>query len=93
MALEKRIQYDQHSRADGQIEIRRDDQIWEDGVFLSHSYHRHVLHPGQDFSQEDVQTKRIAQAIHTPEVVAAFWEAERLSHPEIHGEPSPMRAS
>ncbi len=75
--LEKRIEYEQVVKR-GYIEVRRDDQIWEDGVFLSHSYHRHVLHPGQDTSREDPETRRIAAAIHTPEVITAFWEAERL---------------
>ncbi len=76
--LEKRTEYDHHVKPDGHIDVRRDDQIWEDGVFLAHAYHNHVLHPGQDTSQEDEQGKRIAGAVHTPEVIAAFWEAERL---------------
>lgn len=78
MALEKRIEYRHEVLPDGHIQVRRDDQIWEDGVFLSHAYHRHVLHPGQDTSQEDPETQRIAAVVHTPEVVVAFWEAERL---------------
>ncbi len=76
MALEKRIEYEQTVKR-GFIEVRRDDQIWEDGVFLSHSYHRHVMHPGQDMSQEDPETQRIATAIHTPKVIAE-WEAKEI---------------
>lgn len=77
MTLEKRIVYEQTVKR-GFIEVRREDQVWEDEVFLSHAYDRHIIHPGQDVSQEDPETQRIAAAIHTPEVVAAFWEAERL---------------
>ena len=83
MALEKRVEYEHHVKANGYIEIRRDDQIWEDGVFLSHAYHRHVLHPGQDVSHEDDQCKRITAAVWTTEVVADFWEAERRRQLEI----------
>ena len=78
MALEKRIVYQHEVLEDGKIQVRRDDQIWEDGVFLSHSYHRHVISPGQNFSQENIQARRIALAIHTPKVIAAFVEAEKL---------------
>ena len=77
--LEKRIEYEHHVKADGHIEVRRDSQIWEDGVMIGREpYHRHVIHPGQDTSFEDTQTKNIASVVHTPEIVAAFLEAERL---------------
>lgn len=76
--LEKRIEYQHEVLVDGQIQVRRDDQIWEDGIFLSHSYHRHVIHPGQDTSQENDRCRAIATAVHTPEVITAFREAERL---------------
>lgn len=83
MALEKRTSYDQRVLPDGHIEVRRDDQIWEDGVFVAHSYHRHVLHPGASLDNEDARTTAIAQVVHTPEVIAAFWEAERLRRLEV----------
>ena len=76
MALEKRIELE-YTVKRGFIEVTQDSQIWENGVFLSHSLHIHVLHPGKDTSQETPETQRIAAAVHTPEVVATFWEAER----------------
>ncbi len=85
MALEKRIEYDHHVTAMGYIEVRQDTQIWEDGRMLSHAYDRHVLYPGQDTSQEDERGKAIAAAVHTPEVIAAFWEAERLRGINVRG--------
>ncbi len=77
MALEKRVEYQHEVLADGHIQVRKDTQIWEDGVFLSHSYHRHVLRPGQDTSNEDELGKAIAALVHTPELVANFLAAER----------------
>ena len=82
MALEERIVYDHHVRPDGQIEVRQDTQIWKDGKFLAHNYHRHVLHPGADISQEDEQGKRIAKAVHTPDVIEKWNAAKRAQREE-----------
>ena len=38
---------------DGQIQVRRADRIFRDGVEISKSYHRHVVSPGDDLSKED----------------------------------------
>jgi len=83
MALEKRTEYEYMIKPAGYIEVRRDDQVWEDGVFLAHTYHHHVIHPGQDTSQEEERGKLIAAVVHTPEVVADFWEAERLRQLDV----------
>ena len=79
--LEKRTVYTQEVLEDSQIQVRRDDQIWEDGVFIAHNYHRHVVSPGQNTDSEDDQTKAIALAVHTPEIIAAYQtrEAERIA--------------
>jgi hypothetical protein len=44
----------------------------EDGKVLSQSFHRHVIVPGQDYSQEDHKVRALCAAIHTPAVVAAY---------------------
>jgi hypothetical protein len=44
----------------------------EDGKVLSQSFHRHVVVPGQDYSQEDPKVQALCAAIHTPEVIAAY---------------------
>jgi hypothetical protein len=61
---------------DGQIQVRRSDQIWEDGVMLSESYHRHVIYPGNNVDSEDARVREIATTVHTPEVIAAFKAAQ-----------------
>jgi len=35
---------------DGQIQVRRADRIFRNGVEVSHIFHRHVVAPGDDLS-------------------------------------------
>jgi hypothetical protein len=65
----------------GQIQVRRRDQIVKDGVEVAATYHRHVLNPGDDLTNEDSRVVAIAEATWTPEVIAAYQaslEASRL---------------
>jgi hypothetical protein len=65
----------------GQIQVRRRDQILKDGVEVAATYHRHVLSPGNDLTNEDPRVVAIAEATWTPEVIAAYQaslEASRL---------------
>ena len=45
---------------DDQVSVKRITRYMEDGVELSSSLHRHVLEPGQDFSQEDSKVEKMA---------------------------------
>jgi len=53
------------------IQVRSAVRVLEDGVVLSSSYHRHVLQPGDDLTNEDPRVAAIAtatwQLIPTPE--------------------------
>lgn len=60
---------------DGQIQVRRDDRVLQDGVIIAHNYHRHVIAPGQPIAGEDVRVRRISAVVHTPEVVRAYRDA------------------
>ena len=62
----------------GQIQVRADTIIEEDGVELSKSYHRHVVNPDSDTSNEDQRVKDIANTVHTPAVKQA-WADFRAS--------------
>ena len=76
MAITKRTEI--ASRAvltDGSIEVRTDTVIEEDGVILSRSIHRHVVHPGDNVSGEHPLVQRTAEVEHTAEVVAAYRAA------------------
>ena len=51
MALTKKIVVDSTNvTEDGHIEVRTRTDVLEDGVRLSHSFHRHVLAPGDDIT-------------------------------------------
>jgi len=54
------------------IQIRTATIIEKDGVEISKSFHRHVLAPGDDITNEDAKVQAIANAIWTAEVIAAY---------------------
>ncbi len=57
---------------DGQINVRTDTVIERDGVEISRTYHRHVVVPGADLSEEDAQVRKIAEVEHTSAVITAY---------------------
>ena len=61
---------------DGQIQLRRADRIFRDGVEVSHTFHRHVVSPGDDLALEDPRVAEIGTVVHTAEVIAAFKAAQ-----------------
>jgi hypothetical protein len=56
----------------GLIQVRTKTTILENGVQISNQFHRHVIAPGDDCSQEDSKVQAIAAAIHTPSVVETY---------------------
>ena len=76
MALTKRTEVGSRNvLADGQIQVRTDTVIEEDGVEISRTYHRHVVAPGDDLTNEDPLVRRVASAEHTNAVVKAYQRA------------------
>lgn len=55
----------------GDIQIRRADRVFKNGKEIAKSYHRHVLAPGTNLSNEIKLVKDIAALVWTPEVIAA----------------------
>jgi hypothetical protein len=56
----------------GTIQVRCATRVLEDGVVLSSSFHRHVLSPNDDLTDQDPKIVAIANATWTPEVIAAY---------------------
>ena len=54
------------------IQVRTATIIKKDGVEIAKTYHRHVVAPGNDVSNEDPKVQTIANAIWTEEVIAAY---------------------
>ena len=67
----------------GCVQVRTKTAILEDGVQISGSFHRHVVTPGQDYSQEDARVQAICAAVQTPEVVAAYQAALEANKPQV----------
>ena len=73
MALEEKSVVDKiEVLLNGCIQVRRRDQILKDGVEVASTFHRHVVVPGADVSNEDPRVAAIAAATWTEEVVAAY---------------------
>ena len=58
------------------IQVRTANIIEKDGVEISRTFHRHVVHPSQDISGEDAKVQAIASAIWTEEIIQAYLESQ-----------------
>jgi len=56
------------------IQVRTATIIEKDGVEISRTFHRHVISPGDDVTNEDSKVQTIANAIFTEEVIASYQE-------------------
>ena len=54
------------------IQVRTATIIEKDDVEIAKTYHRHVVSPGDDVTNEDLRVQAIAKAIWTEEVIAAY---------------------
>lgn len=54
------------------IQVRTANIIERDGVEVTRTFHRHVLAPGDDVTNEDPKVQAIANAVWTEEVIAAY---------------------
>ena len=63
------------------VQIATDTVIKEDGVELSRSRHRHVVHPDQDISNEDAEVQAVCNAVWTQDVKDA-WASFKASQNE-----------
>ena len=83
MALTKKVKVDKLEIVGDfkHVQCREATVVSEDGVELSRSFHRHVLHPDSDISGEPQETQDICNAVWTDEVKSAwtaFQEAQAL---------------
>lgn len=77
MALEKIAVVDRIEVVEnGSVQVRTKTAIMEDGKQISGTYHRHVVVPGDDYSEEDARVQAICAATHTADVIAAYKAAQ-----------------
>ena len=74
MAITKTVEYDKTEIVGDYkaVQCRKATIIKEDGVELSRSFHRHVLHPDSDISGEPAETQAICNAVWTDEIKASW---------------------
>ena len=72
MAFTEHTEYKEEILPNQVIQVRRADVIKKDGVEVGRSYHRNVVVPGQDVSEQPAEVQAIAAALWTPEVIAAY---------------------
>lgn len=76
MAIENQTAVDLiHVTENGFVHVRTAHSIIEDDVVIAKSFHRHVITPGADYSQEDARVQAICEAAHTHEIIEAHKAA------------------
>ena len=87
MALTKEVVYDkveivgEHKA----VQCREATIVKEDGVELSRSFHRHVLHPDSDISGEPQEVQDICNAVWSDEVKQAWSDFQDEQAAEMGG--------
>lgn len=72
MSFTEHTEYKEEVLPNQVIQVRRADVIKKDGVEVGRTYHRNVVVPGQDVSDQPAEVQAIAAALWTPEVIAAY---------------------
>ena len=72
MAFTEHTEYKEEILPNKVIQVRRADVIKKDGVEVGRTYHRSVVVPGQDVSNQPAEVQAIAAALWTSEVIAAY---------------------
>ena len=61
------------------IQVRTATIIEKDGIEIAKTYHRHVVAPTDSIANEDAKVQAIANAVWTPEVIAAYVELQKAN--------------
>ena len=84
MALEKVEKVDKMEIVDigawKGLQVRTATVIQEDGIELSRTFLRRLIHPNDDWSSEEDEIKNICETIHTAERKAAHAAAQAETH-------------
>lgn len=83
--ITKEISYDHQIDESGNINVREITRIMEEGVEISKSYHRHVVAPGDDITNENITCQQLSCTVHTDEVIIAHIERAARLKAEMAG--------
>ena len=71
MAFTEHSEYDITVKSTGHIEVRRSDIVCRDDTEIARTFHRHVVTPGDDITNEVEHVQNIANAVWTEELIVA----------------------
>jgi hypothetical protein len=54
------------------VQVRTRTTVMDGDTVVSTSYHRKIILPGQDYSNEDKKVQDICATVHTQEAIAAY---------------------
>ena len=54
------------------VQVRMARCIYDNGEEISRAFHRCVVGPGEDCSEQNAEVQAICALVHTPEVIAAY---------------------
>ena len=54
------------------IQVRIANVIEKDGIEITRTFHRHVVNPGDDISEQDQKVQAVCNAIWTQEIIAEY---------------------
>ena len=54
------------------VQVRTATRVLEDGVLLSSGFHRHVVAPDFDITEENAEVQAVCNAVHTDAVKSAY---------------------
>ena len=75
MAFTKEHEYKVEVLPDRTLQVRRSDIVKEDGVTIATSYHRHIVVPGDDVTDECECVQLIAGVLHDAETISDYEAA------------------
>ena len=58
------------------VQVRTATIIERDGVEISRSFHRHVVNPGDDTTNESAEVQAICAVVHTADIIAAYQASQ-----------------
>ena len=75
--------------ADGQMQVRKATRVYRDdtddgidnGVEISKTYHRHVLAPGADVTEEVERVQDISEAVWTEDTIKKYKDKQKKNEP------------
>lgn len=80
--LTEKVEVDKIEIIDWRIQVRQATIIEKDGVQIARTFHRWILTPDMDISDQEQKVQDIANAAWTPKVLAdfeSFKELQRLN--------------